>query len=287
MASPSLSARLRLLRGLDNRQASSKGLHRYSFIRVFTQGITFAILYGVAIFGLARFDLWGGRHMALGKPTDGFYGVASVLVGVGLFYVITFALNIVLGRIFCGFGCPVGEASRIGDAAEIAVQRGEKRIKAEARLIAFSAALGVAAGFWLVSPRVFVEGSVRAIAVTVLGFVALSGLVYLHGRYVRWKFCKDYCPIGIYYSAVQTDHGFGIHFDEPKGTCKDCNACSTICPVDLHPRDLNRPKDGLGGFALDGFPETNHCLTCGACVRACEDIFRKDPSLVPLRLSRH
>ena len=214
------------------------------------------------------------------------YGGGAVFIGILAFYTITFALNAAMGRVFCGFGCPIGQASRLGDDVEIAQETGEDRRAVVGRAAAFALALAAGIALWFVSPRVFVEGSARAIATTLAGVAALSGAVYLHGRHWRWRFCQDFCPIGIYYSAVQTDHGFGIHFDAASGTCKECDVCSVACPVGLDPRDLTKMKESVGGIALDGFPDQNYCLTCGECVRACEHQFRKEGrGLVPLRLS--
>jgi polyferredoxin len=280
MPAPVLDKRLRLLRVLH------ADPHRYPRIRWLTQGITFLILYGVPLLGLARFDLWDGRHLALRRHVGFVYGLGSLFIGILSFYTITFVLNAALGRIFCGFGCPIGQISRLGDDVEVASKTRKDRLAVIGRAAAFSLALGTAISLWLVSPHVFVEGSPRAIAATVAGVLGLSAVVFLHGRYWRWRFCEGYCPIGIYYSAVQTAHGFGIHFDEAKATCKDCDSCALVCPVGLDPRDLSKPKDNLGGLAIEGFPERNHCLTCGECVRACERQFRKEGiQLVPLRLS--
>ncbi len=281
MSTPAATKRLRLLHALHARP------HRYSIIRWFSLGITFVVLYGVPLLGLARFDLWDGRHMAAGRPAGFVYGAGALFIGFFSFYVITFVLNAALGRIFCGFGCPVGQTSRLGDDVE-AAKPGRERLVARARAAAFALALAAAIALWLVSPRVFVEGSARAVLATIGGVAALAAGVYLHGRFWRWRFCQDWCPIGIYYSAVQTAHGFGIHFDAASGNCKECGSCDLICPVALHPRDLSKPKEGLRGIAIDGFPEQGHCLTCGECVRACENQYRKEGrELVPLRLSVH
>jgi len=280
MTAPALSPRLRVLRVLHARP------HRYARLRWITQGITLLVLYGIPLFGLARFDLWDGRHLALGRPVGFVYGFASIGISLGSFYLITFVLNAAMGRVFCGFGCPIGQASRFGDDVEIAVKTRKNRGASVGRAIGFALAFGAAVALWFVSPSVFVEGSARAVAITVAGVFSLTAAVVLHGRYWRWRFCENWCPIGVYYSAVQTDHGFGIHFDEAKDTCKDCDACSLACPVGLHPRDLSRPKEHLGGIGIDGFAGTNHCLTCGECVGACEHQFRNEGcNVAPLSLS--
>jgi NAD-dependent dihydropyrimidine dehydrogenase PreA subunit len=278
---PTLRPRLRLVRALHALP------HRFSKIRWITQGISFAVLYAVPLLGLARFDLWQGRHLAGRRPVGPVLGVGAVLLGILSFYLLTFVFNAFLGRIFCGFGCPIGQASRLGDDVEIAEKTGLSRFAVIGRYAAFCTGLGLAGTLWLVSPYVLREGSARAVALTLAGVSALSGAVFLHGRFFRWRFCEAYCPIGIYYSAVQTGHGFGVHFDERKNTCKDCGSCELVCPVRLDPRHLDVLKNDVGGIGLDGFAGENHCLSCGECVRACELQLKKEGrALVPLRLGR-
>ena len=276
-----LPPRLRLLRALGARP------HRYRALRSVTMALTLAVLIAIPTLGLARFDVWGGHHRWLGQPTDGIHGLAAVAAGIGACYFVTFVLNAAFGRLFCGWGCPVGHASRLGDAVDLAVGSGKGRWRARARAIGFALLLAASLLLWWVSPRVLVEGSASAVGRTLAALAAATAAIHLHGRRWRWRFCKETCPIGVYYSAVQTKHAFGIHFDALSEMCQACDNCSAVCPVGLEPRDLTRPLEGLGGIALDGFPERNHCLTCGDCVQACELVFvRKGRDLAPLTLGR-
>ena len=177
--------RLRLLRALHAQP------HRYPRLRWVGQSVTFLVLYGAPLLGLARFDLWDGRHFAAGRPAGLVYGLGALFIGVFSFYIITFVLNAALGRIFCGFGCPIGQASRLGDDVEAALATGHQRLAARARAAAFALALAAGIALWLVSPRVFVEGSARAVLVTLGGVAGLATLIYLHGRFWRWRFCQD------------------------------------------------------------------------------------------------
>ncbi|MEZ4301237.1 MAG: 4Fe-4S dicluster domain-containing protein [Polyangiaceae bacterium] len=281
MAAVKLAPRLRILRSLE------KEPHKYPHIRRYTMAITFAILYAIPLLGLARFDLWDGRHMAAGARTNFVYGFGAVFLSVVIFYLFTFVLNGVVGRLFCGFGCPVGELSRKSDSAEIARKTGENRLRAEGLAVLF--AFGLAAGgfLWFVDPRVFIEGSLKAILRASGGLVAATAAVYALGRFARWGFCRGYCPIGLYYSVVQTAHAFGIHYNEIESICKGCDYCEQACPVGLDPKDLRKPQNDVIGIAIEGLPQSNHCLTCGECVRACETVFVHKPDLIPpLSLSR-
>lgn len=281
MAAVKLAPRLRILRTLE------KEPHRYPKIRRFTMAFTIAVLYAVPLLGLARFDLWDGRHMAGGARTNFVYGFGAVFLSVVIFYLLTFVINAVVGRLFCGFGCPVGQMSRIADSADIARKTGERRLRREGEAVLFALLLAAAGSLWFMDPRVFIEGSPKAIAWASGALAGGTALIYLLGRYVRWSFCRGYCPIGIYYSAVQTAHSFGVHYDEIEGACKGCDYCAQACPVGLDPRDLRKPLNDVIGVAIEGLPQSNHCLTCGECVRACESVFVHKPELIPpLSLSR-
>lgn len=280
-AAPRLSQRLRILRTLE------KEPHRYPKIRRFTMAGTFAVLYAIPLLGLARFDLWDGRHMWAGSRTNFVYGFGAVMISVVVFYLMTFVVNGVVGRLFCGFGCPIGQMSRMSDSVEVAAKSGEKRLKAEAEAILFAAGLAGAGLLWFCDPHVFVEGSRKAVMMASAGLAGGTGVIYLLGRYVRWSFCRGWCPIGIYYSAVQTAHSFGIHYDEVESLCKGCDYCAQACPVGLNPRDLRQPQNDVIGVGIEGLPQSNHCLTCGECVRACENVFVHKPDIIPpLSLSR-
>jgi polyferredoxin len=245
------------------------------------------MLYALPLLGVARFDLWDGRHMAAGSRTNFVYGFGAVFLSVVAFYTITFVVNGFVGRLFCGFGCPIGQASRMGDSVEVARRSGAPRLRPEAEAIGYSFALAGAAFLWFVDPRVFALGSIKARIMAAGALVGGTAIVYLMSRFVGWAFCRGYCPIGIYYSVVRTAHSFGIHYDEVEGTCKGCDYCAQACPVGLNPRDLERPLDDVIGVAIEGLPQANHCLTCGECVRACEDVLSRKPGLIPpLTLSR-
>lgn len=235
-------------------------------------GVTFAVLFGVPLSGLARVDLWGGDHWALGAPAGFVLAFKSVLMAIAGFYVVTFLINLPAGRMFCGFGCPVGQLSRFADAIDAFPADAARRRRGWFDLIGFAGGLALAVSLWWAAPAAFVSGLPGVALLAIVGMVATAAV--LHARYWRWNFCRQVCPIGLYYSVVQTNAPFGIDFD-PTGTCIDCDACRGICPVHLDPRHLDARLPSPGGLAIDGLPALNHCLHCGACVEVCEHVTRK------------
>jgi polyferredoxin len=271
-----LRPRIKTLRALPSQP------HRYLQLRRLTQSLTIAVLVLVPASGVARFDAWRAGHLAWGRPTDPFMAFGWVAIAIVAFYFVTFLLNAVLGRVFCGFGCPVGQASRLADGVNAAKGR-RAVLRAVASQLLYALAFAGAALSWWVDPRVLWAGTLGERAATLGVWLALAALVVAHGRYWRWRFCQSWCPIGVYYSAVQTEHSFGIHFQPTD--CEGCNLCEAACPVELNPKSLTSKIPERGGISMAEFPAAHHCLSCGDCVRACEHATRRRPDqLVPLRL---
>lgn len=275
--------RLKILKAV--RRGPKGGRHRYDLWRA--AGMTFSLLTlaAVPLSGLARVDLWQGRHRLLFEPATFKEGLAGVIVGISAMYVVTFLSNVAAGRMFCGWGCPVGQLSRFGEEVSTPGFKLGQRLFASLKGASFALVFVVSILAWWVDLRVFWQGQSRALlaAWTILALgVAWS---YAHGRWWRWEFCKSVCPIGLYYSFVSPARWYGIYFRNQQQTCVECDACDNVCPVDLAPRDLMAPIPARSGVSIADAPGRNHCLECGDCVRACEwmiDVRGKPP--VPLLL---
>lgn len=258
--------------------------HRYDLWRVLSQGFTLGVLAVVPLSGLARVDVWGGRHRLLGEAVPWKHALGGVIVGIAAMYVVTFLSNLVAGRLFCGWGCPVGQVSRFGEAVETPGISRWQRVGKHLAGAAYSAAFVLSVMAWWVDLRVLASWSTAAawawgaVAVGVVG-------AYAHGRWWRWAFCKQACPIGLYYTFVAASKHYGVHFRNEQDTCIECDACDHVCPVDLLPRELMTPIPARGGVSVHDAPGRNHCLECGDCIRACEKMIelRGQPP-VPLRL---
>ena len=271
--------RLRILR------AMRKVSHRYDALRLLGMTVSLATLVVVPLTGLARVDLATGKHFLLFEPTTFKRGLAGVILGIAAMYVVTFLSNVAAGRLFCGWGCPVGQISRFGEAVDIPGQSTRQRLIKQVAGALFSGVVVVAILAWWVDLRVLWQGPELARSITWSVLILGAGLAYFHGRGWRWEFCKSACPIGLYYSFVSPAHWYGVHFRNQHDTCIECDACDQVCPVDLRPRDLMAPVPARMGISIDEAPGRNHCLECGECVRACEwiiDLRGEEP--VPLLL---
>ncbi len=269
-------------------KAVRRGRHRYDPLRVLGMTVSLGLLVGVPLSGLARVDLWQGRHYLLYSVVPFNRGLAGVIIGIGLMYVVTFLSNVVAGRLFCGWGCPVGQVSRFGEAVDTPGMKPSQRRWASLQGALFSVVFVVSVMAWWVDLRVFWQGPAAALGWSWgLLLVGVAG-AYLHGRWWRWAFCKSACPIGLYYSFVSPASWYGVYFRNEQDTCIACDACDHVCPVDLKPRDLMAPVPARTGVSIADAPGRNHCLECGDCIRACEQMIQlRGQEPIPLLLGYH
>src|SRR5688572_26158316 len=143
-------------------RAATRRPHRYRTIRTLTMVASLSL-------------------MAL-VPRELVAGTIAVFV---LFF-FTFNLNLVAGRMFCGWGCPIGQLNRLTD--DFAAQR-ETRARWK-----WGASLG---GFALLASISIFHGLWIAVLPA-----TIASLIF--ARAWGWSFCRKVCPIGLYYSVVQT-----------------------------------------------------------------------------------
>jgi polyferredoxin len=301
--------RVRILSAVATRGA------RYQLLRILVITLSLLMLLAVPLLELVRVDLWGGAHLLLGEPVGLVDALGGFVVAMAVLWGVTFATNIVVGRFFCGWGCPVGYVSRLGeDVRRTRRHRGRW-------LLSHLAGAGFVATFitsimaWWVDPRVLIDGSPTARAITVGIWLLLCGGGFLHAFVWRFGFCLSACPIGLYYRYVTSSTPVGIVFDEHPSPCIECGACEKICPVLIDPKSLGQPlpavdearateptcgpsaelfhgtrssgDDGMHDDPTDERYGDAECIRCGDCVEACEMVFKGRPGETPpLRFGR-
>lgn len=259
-------------------------LHRYALVR-WVVGIGFTV--GVALLPLAgvlRFDFWGGHHVVLGREVD--------LVEAAKAFAFPFlAVNVLIvlasrfvGRYLCGFVCPYGAMARFAEWFRAYERSRGHRLVAWGGLFLVCLALSaVAFSFW-VDWRVFSEGSGRAVAVCASLLLGAAFALFFAVMRLGLRFCRDWCPSGVYFALLGHDSLNGVAFAHPE-SCTDCGACTKVCPMDLEPRHLvdGAPR-ATSGFYPEGTTNLAQCIRCGDCVIACEGVRRDAVEPVSLAL---
>lgn len=264
----------------------------WSVRRVVVITLSLLLLLAVPALGIARVDLWGGRHVLLGAPVGIVQGLQGLVITLAVLYGVTFLSNVVVGRFFCGWGCPVGHVSRLGEDVDLERRSRRRKLVAHVLGAGFVATFVGAVMSWWVDPRVLPEGSWAARGVVLGVFAVLCAGGFLHAFVWRFGFCLHACPIGLYYRYVTSRTPVGIVFSEVPDPCTQCGACTKICPVDLDPRQLGVPTGRQAPHGHDGGPAEERygdaeCLRCGDCVEACRMVFSIRPAATPpLRFGR-
>lgn len=260
------------------------GVHRYTLWR-WAVGVAFtAAVAALPLSGLLRFDLWGGRHLVLGEPHD-FPSAAKAFAFPFLAINVAIVLaSRFVGRYLCGFVCPYGALARLAEWIRRGSRTFLQRLRGALLLAALCLVLaGITFSFW-VDWRVFVEGTPRAVALSAAFLLGTALSLFAGITLLGLRFCRDWCPSGVYFAVLGHDTANGIEFAHPEA-CTDCHACETICPSDLLPRRMRsrESRDG-SGFYPDSLTNFALCVRCGDCVAACEVTTRRTGEPTPLRM---
>lgn len=276
--------RVRILTAVATRGAS------FQLTRIAVITASNLILLAVPLTGLVRLDLWGGQHLLLGERVGLLVALRGFVVAMAALWGITFATNILVGRFFCGWGCPVGYTSRLGEDVHLRQRNRTRWALAHLAGAGFVATFVASIMLWWVDPAVLWQGSHGARALTAGVFLLLSAGGYLHAFSWRFGFCASACPIGLYYRYVTSRTPIGIVFSNHPSPCIECHACEKICPVDLDPKKLGQAVPPAGPVADDAHADVYgdaECLRCGDCIEACRMIFKAHPEATPpLRFGR-
>ncbi len=212
-----------------------------------------------------------------------------VLFGIGLTLI---AVTTVLGRVWCGWGCPqtvflegvfrplqrLIEGSRNDRLRR--EQHGWNFDRAWRRVLLWSIYLGLASGIAHVFLGYFVpiRSLLRLIAEgpaehpqAFFWVTFFTGVWFFDFAWFREQTCLAICPYGRLQSVMTDDDSLVVGYDtkrgEPRGKagtegagdCVDCGRCVVVCPTGIDIRN---------GLQLD-------CIGCTACIDACDEVMDK------------
>jgi MauM/NapG family ferredoxin protein len=181
-------------------------------------------------------------------------GAAAREVAVyGWFVLASVVASALLGRVFCGWVCPLGAAI---DAARWVRGRGRRRLLIEGlssvRFWVLTALIGAAiAGVnfarWL-DPLLMSLGALhlacvarRDWAAAAIGWMAVGGVIALVLLAPRF-WCRTLCPLGAVFSLVASVAPYRRRVSQ---SCTRCGGCSAVCPTGQSP-DRHSPIQCIG-----------------------------------------
>lgn len=205
------------------------------------------------------------------SPVIMMLGLAAGIITASLiFWVLIFAITFLVGRVFCGFLCPMGAEQELIDRAVKINLRQVRYLRYLKYLLAIlwvgaSVFLAVTAKSLIFNP-LFQLGSglppwspagyVIFYAMTVGVFI----LVLILGKRAM---CNYFCPMSVVFmaiTAVKNRLKFpSLHLTAKPDDCIRCKKCMASCPMSLP----------VYKMVEENRMQVPECILCGSCVDTC------------------
>jgi len=195
----------------------------------------------------------------------------GIVTGSMLLFILLFFLSLFVGRLWCGWLCPMGAWQEIcSPVMKKTVKEGWRNWIKYGVSVLWLAMIGFsflgAGGILAVDPF---YGTVNGISVSsldvlmmvVIIFAIIFAVAFLTGRR---GFCHILCPIaGIMVAGRKLRNIVGwpaLMLNADANLCIDCNDCSRVCPMGLDVHDMVR-NDTM---------ENADCILCASCADTCK-----------------
>lgn len=228
-------------------------------------GLIASPLLGMTFFrgNLAAADLFGAPladPLAFLQALIG--GRVLVLSYLGSALLVTAFYFVLGGRSFCGWICPVGLITELGDKLRRRLGSGGETMPLAANrwslgLVLSAVGLTGTPLFEVLSPIGIIS---RAIAfMSLMPLLVLGAILLVEVAVARRVWCRSLCPLGGFYSILARFSPLRVGFIKER--CTDCGDCLMVCPVE----EVLAPSLERGALQV----AAGDCNRCLACIDSC------------------
>ena len=242
--------------------------------------------------GFLAFMTWTGyRHQVLGGGPKGvppvhalrpFGGMESlhgflssrtwlrrVAPSALILLVIVAVVTLLLGRVFCGWICPLGTigewTAKISRRMGIRPRELPEPLDRPLRFLKYVVLVVILGFTWKLGTLAWraydpwvawmhLSAGIQEMAEAPWSFAVLFGAVIGASFFIERFWCRYLCPLGALLAPLQKLSLFKVRRSEEH--CIHCHLCSKSCPVRLDPEST-------------AVMASAECIACGACVSAC------------------
>ena len=243
--------------------------HKFTILRNIVYISVILALIIIPTFKIIKIDLAHNVAWIFGEERKVIDGLIPVIAALGVFAILVIVLNMIQGRVFCGWICPGGWFAEVQEKIKRKLARHHK---AAYIAITFVMTIIFAAIFfnWVTDLRVFFYYTNPAFFPMWIAFLAAFPILFWE-LYIGKRWCRTFCPTGIYQKLTPHFYYYKPALKPPYTTadCGTCRECLKVCPMALDPRKIALMEDTINR------PGLSSCIVCGECVDACTEVWAK------------
>ncbi len=243
--------------------------HKFTTLRNAFYIVVILALIIIPELKIAKIDLAHNEAWIFGERVPVQDGLAPVIFAGGFFAILVIIMNLVNGRVFCGWICPGGFVAEFQERLRkkfLSPKSTSKDHIIYYIITVFTSILFTALFFnWVTDLRVFFYYTNPTFAGMWFTFLGTLGVIYFE-LFIGKRWCRTFCPTGIYQKITPYHHKFKPTM-KPKFTLEDCGSCRECikhCPMALDPRRMAYINDFYKGIQA--------CIVCGNCVDTCRQV---------------
>ncbi|WP_102398743.1 4Fe-4S binding protein [Haloimpatiens massiliensis] len=210
---------------------------------------------------------FGGLETLFSLIKDGAY-IKRIAPSSLIILICLIVLTILLGRIFCGYICPLGTIqtliNKLGrklKIKQIKVNEKMDKILRYSKYVVLVVVLFTTykAGELILRPLdpwatfMHLGSGSEIFSEFLIGFIILM-LIFMSSLFIERAWCRYFCPLGAFLAIISPLRIFKVKRNPQ--TCVNCKKCTKNCPMGIEISNCN---------ATDSM----ECISCGECLAVC------------------